>query len=92
MLTLEFQILLGLRSASEKTRGVSRELPASSDAAVTYVNLSALPSAAPLLEPSALCPLLSAGTEGQPVSEGDLWGLGAIFWELWTYRIVVYPK
>ncbi|XP_021029660.1 autoimmune regulator isoform X1 [Mus caroli] len=62
----ETPILVGLRSASEKTRGPSRELKASSDAAVTYVNLLAPHSAAPLLEPSALCPLLSAGTEGQP--------------------------
>ncbi|XP_057607164.1 autoimmune regulator isoform X1 [Chionomys nivalis] len=63
----ETPILLGLRPASEGTRGLSREHPASSDAAVTYVNLLAPPSAAPLplLEPSALRPLLSAGTEGQ---------------------------
>ncbi|XP_052020204.1 autoimmune regulator isoform X2 [Apodemus sylvaticus] len=61
----ETPILLGLRAASEKTRAPTRELPASSDAAITYVNLLAPPSTAPLLEPSALCPLLSAGTEGQ---------------------------
>ncbi|MEJ1288091.1 autoimmune regulator (autoimmune polyendocrinopathy candidiasis ectodermal dystrophy) [Cricetulus griseus] len=48
------------RSASEGTRGLSRELPASSDAAITYVNLLAPPSATPL-------PLLSAGIEGQQV-------------------------
>ncbi|ERE86858.1 autoimmune regulator [Cricetulus griseus] len=54
----ETPILLGLRSASEGTRGLSRELPASSDAAITYVNLLAPPSATPL-------PLLSAGIEGQ---------------------------
>ncbi|XP_032744659.1 autoimmune regulator isoform X4 [Rattus rattus] len=62
----ETPILLGLRSASEKTRVLSRELPASSDAAVTYANLLAPPSTAPVLEPSALCPLPSAGAEGQP--------------------------
>ncbi|XP_075834924.1 autoimmune regulator [Microtus pennsylvanicus] len=63
----ETPILLGLRPASEGTRGLSREHPASSDAAITYVNLLAPPSAAPLplLEPSTLRPLLSAGTEGQ---------------------------
>ncbi|XP_041490877.1 autoimmune regulator isoform X4 [Microtus oregoni] len=63
----ETPILLGLRPASEGTRGLSREHPASSDAAITYVNLLAPPSAAPLplLEPSALRPLLIAGTEGQ---------------------------
>ncbi|CAH6789882.1 autoimmune regulator [Phodopus roborovskii] len=54
----ETPILLGLRSTSEGTRGLSKELPASSEGAITYVNLLAPPSAAPL-------PLLSAGTEGQ---------------------------
>ncbi|XP_021083161.1 autoimmune regulator isoform X4 [Mesocricetus auratus] len=54
----ETPVLLGLRSTSEGTRALSRELPVSSDAAITYVNLLAPPSAAPL-------PLLSAGVEGQ---------------------------
>ncbi|XP_021505385.1 autoimmune regulator isoform X1 [Meriones unguiculatus] len=63
----ETPVLLGLRSASEETRGLPRELPASSDPAIAYVNLLAPPSTAPLplLEPSALRPLLSAGTEGK---------------------------
>ncbi|XP_051008566.1 autoimmune regulator isoform X2 [Acomys russatus] len=63
----EIRILPGLRAASEETRGLSRELPARSDPAITYVNLLPPPSAAPLplLEPSALHPLLSSGTEGQ---------------------------
>ncbi|KAL1771405.1 autoimmune regulator isoform X2 [Sigmodon hispidus] len=61
----ETPILLGLRPASEGTRGLTREPPASSDAAISYVNLLAPPTATPLLEPPALRPLLSAGTEGQ---------------------------
>ncbi|XP_008825616.1 autoimmune regulator isoform X1 [Nannospalax galili] len=63
----ETPILLGLRSASEEPRGLSRDLPASSETPLTYANLLAPPSAPPLplLEPSTLCPLLSAGTEGQ---------------------------
>ncbi|XP_058379202.1 autoimmune regulator isoform X2 [Diceros bicornis minor] len=64
---VEAPVLLGLRSAGEEARGPPRELPAGMDAAVTYKHLLAPPSAAPLpvLDPSALHPLLCVGPEGQ---------------------------
>nr|XP_020023469.1 autoimmune regulator [Castor canadensis] len=63
----ETPVLLGLRSAGEEVRNLPREPPASMDPALTYTHLLAPPSTAPLpvLEPSALRPLLSAGPEGQ---------------------------
>lgn len=69
---LWFQVLLGLRSTGEEVRGPPREPPAGMDAAVTYKHLLAPPSAAPLpvLDSSALRPLLCVGPEGQQVSGG----------------------
>uniref|UniRef100_A0A8D1F2W6 Autoimmune regulator n=1 Tax=Sus scrofa TaxID=9823 RepID=A0A8D1F2W6_PIG len=62
----ETPVLLGLRSAGEEARGLPREPPAGMDAAVTYKHLLAPPSAVPLpvLDPSALRPLLCVGPEG----------------------------
>nr|XP_020739231.1 autoimmune regulator [Odocoileus virginianus texanus] len=56
----------GLRSG-EEMRALPREPPPGTDAAVTYKHLLAPPSAAPLpvLDPSALRPLLCVGPEGQ---------------------------
>ncbi|KAB0373887.1 hypothetical protein FD755_014143 [Muntiacus reevesi] len=56
----------GLRSG-EEARALPREPPPGTDAAVTYKHLLAPPSAAPLpvLDPSALRPLLYVGPEGQ---------------------------
>ncbi|XP_046507694.1 autoimmune regulator-like [Equus quagga] len=63
----ETPVLLGLRSAGEEVRGPPKEPPAGMDAAVTYKHLLAPPSAAPLpvLDSSALRPLLCVGPEGQ---------------------------
>ncbi|OWK05880.1 hypothetical protein Celaphus_00012865 [Cervus elaphus hippelaphus] len=60
------QAFPGLRSA-EEARALPREPPPGTDAAVTYKHLLAPPSAAPLpvLDPSALRPLLCVGPEGQ---------------------------
>ncbi|XP_047609428.1 autoimmune regulator [Phacochoerus africanus] len=62
----EAPVLVGLRSAGEEARGLPREPPAGMDAAVTYKHLLAPPSAVPLpvLDPSALRPLLCVGPEG----------------------------
>ncbi|KAM5281206.1 autoimmune regulator [Ctenodactylus gundi] len=58
---------LALRPAGEEARGLSGEPPAALGPAVSYTHLPAPPCAAPLpvLDPSALRPLLSAGPEGQ---------------------------
>lgn len=68
-LTLWFQVILGLRSAGEEARGLPREPPAGMDTTVTYKHLLVPPSVAPLpvLDPSALRPLLCVGPEGQQV-------------------------
>ncbi|XP_045719503.1 autoimmune regulator [Mirounga angustirostris] len=64
---VETPVLLGLRLAGEEAKGLSKEPPAGIDAAVPYKHLLAPPSAAPLpvLDPSALRPLLCVGPEGQ---------------------------
>nr|XP_045359946.1 autoimmune regulator [Camelus bactrianus] len=61
------QVLLGLRSAGEEARGLPREPPDGVDTAVTYKHVLVPPSAAPLplLDPSALRPLLCVGPEEQ---------------------------
>ncbi|XP_027441734.1 autoimmune regulator [Zalophus californianus] len=66
---VETPVLLGLRLAGEEAKGLSREPPAAIDAAVPYKHLLAPPSATPLpvLDPSALRPLLCVGPEGQQV-------------------------
>ena len=58
-------------------RALPSEPPPGTDAAVTYKHLLAPPSAAPLpvLDPSALRPLLCVGPEGQQVRR--CWGQGA---------------
>lgn len=58
-------------------RALPRELRPGTDAAVTYKHLLAPPSAAPLPgpDPSALCPPLCVGPEGQQVR--GCWGQGA---------------
>lgn len=58
-------------------RGLPKEPPAGVDTAVTYKHLLTPPSAAPLpiLDPSALRPLLCVGPEGQQVR-----GLGSCSW------------
>uniref|UniRef100_G1LWG7 Autoimmune regulator n=1 Tax=Ailuropoda melanoleuca TaxID=9646 RepID=G1LWG7_AILME len=63
----ETPVLLELRLVGEEAKGLSREPPAGIDAAVPYKHLLAPPSAAPLpvLDPSALRPLLCVGPEGQ---------------------------
>jgi hypothetical protein len=69
-------------------RNLPREPPASMDPALTYTHLLAPPSTAPLpvLEPSALRPLLSAGPEGQKVSKGGgPRGQDAVFRKLRTF-------
>lgn len=64
-----FQVLLGLKLTGEEAKGLSREPSAGMDAAGPYKHLLAPPSAAPLpvLNPSALRPLLCVGPEGQQV-------------------------
>ncbi|KAG5216298.1 hypothetical protein JEQ12_001874 [Ovis aries] len=64
------QAFLGLRSG-EEVRALPRELRPGTDAAVTYKHLLAPPSAAPLPgpDPSALCPPLCVGPEGQQVGD-----------------------
>lgn len=76
-LTLWFQVILGLRSSGEEVKGLLREPPAGLDTAVTYKHLLNPPPGAPLpvLDPSALRPLLYVGTEGQQVR-----GLGPGVW------------
>uniref|UniRef100_A0A8C0PG81 Autoimmune regulator n=1 Tax=Canis lupus familiaris TaxID=9615 RepID=A0A8C0PG81_CANLF len=63
----ETPVLLGLRLAGEDAKGPSREPPAGMDAAGPYKHPLAPPPAAPspVLEPSALRPLLCVGPEGQ---------------------------
>ncbi|XP_039714027.1 autoimmune regulator [Pteropus medius] len=66
-LPAETPVILGLRSAGEEARGLPREPPAGMDTTVTYKHLLVPPSVAPLpvLDPSALRPLLCVGPEGQ---------------------------
>ncbi|KAM5335299.1 autoimmune regulator [Glossophaga mutica] len=63
----ETPVILGLRSSGEEAKGLLRESPAGMDTAVTYKHLLPPTSAAPLpvLDPSALRPLLCVGPEGQ---------------------------
>ncbi|XP_070222911.1 autoimmune regulator isoform X1 [Bos mutus] len=65
-LPAETPAFLGLRSG-EEARALPTGLPPGTDAAVTYKHLLAPPSLAPLpvLDPSALRPLLCVGPEGQ---------------------------
>ncbi|XP_058152478.1 autoimmune regulator [Dasypus novemcinctus] len=64
---LETLALLGLRPVAEEDRGLPREPPATGDATLAYKHLLAPPAASPLpvLDASALRPLLCAGPEGQ---------------------------
>ncbi|ELR47735.1 Autoimmune regulator [Bos mutus] len=80
-LPAETPAFLGLRSG-EEARALPTGLPPGTDAAVTYKHLLAPPSLAPLpvLDPSALRPLLCVGPEGQQVrgcwefsSQGPTW-------------------
>ncbi|ELK03572.1 Autoimmune regulator [Pteropus alecto] len=66
-LPAETPVILGLRSAGEEARGLPREPPAGMDTTVAYKHLLVPPSVAPLpvLDPSALRPLLCVGPEGQ---------------------------
>ncbi|XP_006922636.2 autoimmune regulator [Pteropus alecto] len=68
-LPAETPVILGLRSAGEEARGLPREPPAGMDTTVAYKHLLVPPSVAPLpvLDPSALRPLLCVGPEGQQV-------------------------
>lgn len=77
-LILWFQVLLGLRLAGEDAKGPSREPPAGMDAAGPYKHPLAPPPAAPspVLEPSALRPLLCVGPEGQQVRR--CWGVARL--------------
>nr|KAF6394453.1 autoimmune regulator [Rousettus aegyptiacus] len=63
----ETPVILGLRSAGEEARGLPGEPPAGTDTAVAFRQLLVPPSVAPLpvLDPSALRPLLCVGPEGQ---------------------------
>ncbi|XP_006898488.1 PREDICTED: autoimmune regulator [Elephantulus edwardii] len=60
-------VLLGLRQVSEEARGLPKGLPAGVDTALTYKHLMPPPSTTPLpvLEPSALRPLLCANADGR---------------------------
>nr|XP_031538023.1 autoimmune regulator [Vicugna pacos] len=82
----ETQVLLGLRSAGEEARGLPREPPDGVDTAVTYKHVLVPPSAAPLplLDPSALRPLLCVGPEEQQVR--GCWGWVAVFRKLRVHR------
>ncbi|XP_045632300.1 autoimmune regulator [Ursus americanus] len=73
----ETPVLLELRLAGEEAKGLSREPPAGIDSAVPYKHLLAPPSAAPLpvLDPSALRPLLCVGPEGQQGPAGARCGV-----------------
>ncbi|XP_054433528.1 autoimmune regulator [Pteronotus mesoamericanus] len=63
----ETPVVLGLRSSGEEVKGLLREPTAMMDTAVTYKHVLPPTSAAPLpvLDPSALRPLLCVGPEGQ---------------------------
>nr|XP_005907656.1 PREDICTED: autoimmune regulator [Bos mutus] len=77
-LPAETPAFLGLRSG-EEARALPTGLPPGTDAAVTYKHLLAPPSLAPLpvLDPSALRPLLCVGPEGQQSSSSlGPWDLG----------------
>ncbi|XP_010833303.1 PREDICTED: autoimmune regulator [Bison bison bison] len=69
-LPAETPAFLGLRSG-EEARALPTGLPPGTDAAVTYKHLLAPPSLAPLpvLDPSALRPLLCVGPEGQQAGD-----------------------
>ncbi|XP_042758870.1 autoimmune regulator [Panthera leo] len=73
----ETQVLLGLKLTGEEAKGPSREPSAGMDAAGPYKHLLAPPSAAPLpvLNPSALRPLLCVGPEGQQGPAGARCGV-----------------
>ncbi|GAB5576211.1 autoimmune regulator [Prionailurus iriomotensis] len=73
----ETQVLLGLKLTGEEAKGLSREPSAGMDAAGPYKHLLAPPSAAPLpvLNPSALRPLLCVGPEGQQGPAGARCGV-----------------
>ncbi|XP_007945495.1 autoimmune regulator [Orycteropus afer afer] len=64
---VESPVLLGLRPVGEEARGLPKGPPAGMDTALTYKNLLPPPSTLPLpvLDPSALRPLLCANTDGQ---------------------------
>ncbi|XP_059248456.1 autoimmune regulator [Mustela nigripes] len=70
-------VLLGLRLTGEEAKGLSRETLVGVDTAVPYKHLPAPPSAAPLpvLDPSALRPLLCVGPEGQQGPAGARCGV-----------------
>ncbi|XP_016068968.1 PREDICTED: autoimmune regulator, partial [Miniopterus natalensis] len=67
----ETPVILGLRSSGEEVKGLLREAPAGLDTTVTYKHLLNPPPGAPLpvLDPSALRPLLYVGTEGQQAGD-----------------------
>ncbi|XP_026897117.2 autoimmune regulator [Acinonyx jubatus] len=73
----ETQVLLGLKLMGEEAKGLSREPSAGMDAAGPYKHLLAPPSAAPLpvLNPSALRPLLCVGPERQQGPAGARCGV-----------------
>ncbi|XP_003798178.1 autoimmune regulator [Otolemur garnettii] len=65
-LPVDTPVPLGLRPAEEEAPGLPREPAASADTALPYKHLLAPPSVPPpMLESSALRPLLCAGPEGQ---------------------------
>ncbi|XP_047564497.1 autoimmune regulator [Lutra lutra] len=70
-------VLLGLRLTGEEAKGLSRETLVGVDTAAPYKHLPPPPSAAPLpvLDPSALRPLLCVGPEGQQGPAGARCGV-----------------
>uniref|UniRef100_A0A673T2R7 Autoimmune regulator n=1 Tax=Suricata suricatta TaxID=37032 RepID=A0A673T2R7_SURSU len=74
---VETPVLLGLRLVGAEAKGLSRESPAGRDAAGPCKHLLATPCAAPLpvLDPSALRPLLCGVPEGQQGPAGARCGM-----------------
>ncbi|KAM6224554.1 autoimmune regulator [Rhynchocyon petersi] len=77
MPTVESPVILGLRQVNEEARGLSKGPPAGMDTVLPYKHLLPPPSTTPLpvLEPSALRPLLCANSNGQQGAAGARCGV-----------------